>query len=79
MSTQDQLIWESLLEEALRQADKIPSNLAEQKCVDPPIGCGRPVVIAIGVEGGFRNELSLREYRQSALCMTCQDQIFGPD
>lgn len=31
------------------------------------------------VPAGFRDELSLREYRISGLCQQCQDGIFGKE
>lgn len=34
--------------------------------------CREPIL-----EHGFRDELSLREYRISGLCQKCQDQTFG--
>jgi len=30
-------------------------------------------------EKDFRNALSLKEYRISGLCQTCQDEMFGKD
>ncbi|KKM94902.1 hypothetical protein LCGC14_1193740 [marine sediment metagenome] len=39
------------------------------RCVDEPIGCGKPV-------GDFKDILSSREYRLSGLCQTCQDSLF---
>ena len=29
--------------------------------------------------GGFRNELSIREYYISGMCQKCQDTVFGKD
>lgn len=36
--------------------------------------CGKPVTRL-----SFRNELSLKEYRISGMCQTCQDSVFGED
>jgi len=44
--------------------------ILNNKCVDPPIGCGQPIT-------PFRNMLSEREYRISGLCQECQDKIFN--
>lgn len=46
----------------------------ENKCIQPPLGCGKLVVMA-----DFRNDISRREYRISGLCQSCQDEIFGKD
>jgi hypothetical protein len=46
--------------------------IKELKCVPAPIGCGK----AIG-EGEFRDALSIKEYRISGLCQSCQDSVFG--
>jgi hypothetical protein len=46
----------------------------DNKCIQPPLGCGKPVVMA-----DFKNEISRREYRISGLCQKCQDEIFGED
>lgn len=27
----------------------------------------------------FRNEISVKEYKQSGICQKCQDEIFGED
>lgn len=43
-----------------------------KKCVNPPIGCGRPVT-------GFKDEISRQEYEISGLCQDCQDQVFGQE
>lgn len=42
------------------------------RCIDVPFGCGQEV-------GNFRDEISLREYRISGLCQTCQDSIFSKE
>jgi hypothetical protein len=34
--------------------------------------CGEPIA-------GFRDELSLREYKISGMCQACQDSVFGED
>ena len=39
------------------------------RCVDEPIGCGKPAIV-------FKDGLSKREYRMSGLCQTCQDSLF---
>jgi hypothetical protein len=44
--------------------------LEEYRCIEPPIGCGKPII-------GFRDEVSSREYAISALCQACQDEVFG--
>ena len=45
------------------------SAINDNKCVDPPFGCGGPAT-------EFRDQLSAREYRISGLCQICQDKIF---
>ena len=59
---------EQLLEEQYGRTTAITSN----KCIPPPIGCGKMV-------GAFRNPISEKEYRISGLCQDCQDEIFGAD
>ena len=44
--------------------------ITADRCVNPPIGCGRPATT-------FKDELSVREYRISGLCQDCQDSVFG--
>ncbi len=39
------------------------------RCVDKPIGCGKPATV-------FRDDLSKREYCISGLCQQCQDSVF---
>ena len=46
------------------------SSIMEDKCLSPPIGCGKPI-------GKFRDALSQKEYRISGLCQECQDSVFG--
>jgi hypothetical protein len=57
---------EDFLEKNFGRTTAIEGN----KCLDPPIGCGKPIT-------GFRNELSAKEYRISGLCQDCQDTVFG--
>ena len=40
------------------------------KCVDPPVGCGKPV-------GDFKDDRSHDEYCISGLCQICQDAVLG--
>jgi hypothetical protein len=40
------------------------------RCVDEPIGCGKPVE-------DFRDDASADEYRLSGLCQICQNDLFG--
>lgn len=53
--------------------DRLPA-LEQGRCVNPPIGCGRPVDIS-----SFDSAPALEEYHISALCQQCQDAFFGPD
>lgn len=46
--------------------------IEEDRCINPPIGCGKPAK-------EFRNEISSREYTISGLCQDCQDRFFGKD
>jgi hypothetical protein len=58
----------NFLEEGFGRTTAIQGN----KCVPAPIGCGNEVKV-----DDFHDEISLREYRISGLCQTCQDEIFG--
>ncbi len=58
---------ENTLEKLVGRSTAIKGNV----CVRKPIGCGQPIA-------GFRDELSVREYRISGLCQKCQDALFGP-
>ncbi len=40
------------------------------RCVDEPVGCGKPV-------GDFEDDRSEDEYRLSGLCQICQNDLFG--
>jgi hypothetical protein len=42
-------------------------------CVPAPIGCGKPVDLT------GQDDVTVREYRISGLCPTCQDAIFGDE
>lgn len=54
--------------ESMFNVDRV-NSIREQKCVNPPIGCGKPAL-------EFRNQISFDEYCNSGLCQTCQDKIF---
>ena len=45
---------------------------AEKRCIEPPIGCGKPINFA-----DFVDDLSRQEYQISNLCQECQDKVFG--
>lgn len=57
----------------MRPADRLfPDRikaLEEQRCVAPPMGCGKPLTT-------FRDPLSKREYEITRLCQECQDKFF---
>ncbi|KKM85783.1 hypothetical protein LCGC14_1285660 [marine sediment metagenome] len=57
---------ESLLEGFSGRTSAIEAN----RCVDEPIGCGKPVM-------DFKDDPSEDEYRTSGLCQICQDEVFG--
>ena len=57
-----------LLETVYGRTTAIEGN----NCIPPPIGCGLPIT-------GFDNDLSLKEYRISGLCQSCQNEVFGKD
>jgi hypothetical protein len=40
-------------------------------CVNPPIGCGKPIQLP------FTNPITRREYEISGLCPDCQASIFS--
>lgn len=44
-------------------------SIKKNKCVAPPIGCGKPIA-------NFRDEISRKEYTISGLCQKCQDEIW---
>lgn len=46
------------------------SAIHDDKCVNPPIGCGGPAT-------EFRDDVSAREYQISGMCQICQDRVFG--
>ena len=56
---------ERFLEETVGRTTAIKNN----RCIDPPIGCGGPA-------HEFRDMLSEQEYSISGFCQTCQDKIF---
>lgn len=43
--------------------------IQNDRCKQPPIGCGGPAV-------EFTDELSRQEYSISGLCQRCQDEFF---
>ena len=57
---------EKLLEGFSGRTSAIEAN----RCVDEPIGCGKPV-------GDFKDDESADEYRRRGLCQICQDDVFG--
>jgi len=64
------------LEEGIKQisgVDRIAAIRAN-RCVDAPIGCGKPVTLT-----SFRDNLSRKEYAISGLCQECQDTIWGKE
>jgi hypothetical protein len=46
------------------------SAIHDDKCIDPPFGCGGPAT-------EFRDDVSAREYQISGMCQICQDRAFG--
>lgn len=44
--------------------------IAKNECLPAPFGCG-------GTAGIFRDDLSLREYKITAQCQSCQDRIYA--
>lgn len=71
--------WRNIMEPTKKSAEitKLLDEMSDRtisitndKCVRPPIGCGKPI-------GEFRDEISKREYTISGLCQACQDEIFG--
>lgn len=55
---------EGFLEKAFGRTTAIQAD----KCVPPPIGCGKPVT-------EFKDVVSQREYAISGLCQNCQDSV----
>ncbi len=47
------------------------ATIQADRCAPPPVGCGGPVD-----PDGFRDEASKTEYRISALCQQCQNEVF---
>jgi len=60
------------IEDYLNSFTNRTEAITNDRCVEPPIGCGEPVLV-----NEFRNEISLKEYRMSGLCQKCQDAFFG--
>lgn len=60
------------VERVLERLTGRTTAITADRCVAPPIGCGRPAT-------EFRDALSAREYRISGFCQACQDAIFGAD
>lgn len=58
------------LENFLEQFGGRTTAIREGVCIPFPIGCGNPIM-------GFRDQLSLKEYRISGMCQNCQDEFFG--
>jgi hypothetical protein len=58
----------------MRPADLLlpdrPVALKERRCIQPPIGCGKPIQ-------KFDDQLSEKEYGISGLCEECQNEVFG--
>lgn len=44
-------------------------SLKQNKCLNPPMGCGKPIT-------GFRDTISAKEYSISGFCQECQDKLF---
>ena len=62
----------SEIENFLNNITNRTEAIEENFCVNPPIGCGKKIVI-----NEFRDEISLKEYRISGMCQKCQDNFFG--
>lgn len=43
--------------------------IENDRCINPPIGCGKPAL-------AFKNATARAEYAISGLCQNCQDKIF---
>jgi hypothetical protein len=52
------------------------SAINELKCIPAPVGCGRQLLPS---EVECWDQLTIKEYRISGLCKTCQDSIFESD
>lgn len=60
----------SKIEELLEIIAGRSTAIRADKCLAPPIGCGKEAT-------GFRDRLSVKEYIISGLCQECQDEVFG--
>jgi hypothetical protein len=61
------------IEQFLEKIAGRTTALASGYCIPPPFGCGRKIYLVEEVW----DELSIKEYGISGLCIDCQRKVFG--
>lgn len=60
-----------------RCSEDLADALREDRCIQPPTGCGQPLIAEDGTARAFWNEAESAEYgtawRATGLCPDCQD------
>lgn len=57
-----------LVDRLFPQAKRVES-IDIRKCIEPPFGCGKPII-------KFKDNQSEKEYQISGMCQECQDSFF---
>ncbi|MEH0574374.1 hypothetical protein QBA54_07720 [Streptomyces sp. B21-108] len=60
-----------------RRSEDLADAVREDRCIQPPTGCGQPLIAEDGTARTYWNEVEAAEYetewRKTGLCPDCQD------
>ncbi|MCX5522264.1 hypothetical protein OG342_05195 [Streptomyces bobili] len=60
-----------------KYSDDLATAVREDRCLQPPIGCGQPLIAEDGTARTFWNEIEAdgyeAEWRETGFCPDCQD------
>jgi hypothetical protein len=67
---------------AILGGDSVDDARREDRCIQAPIGCGRPLSETIEAKDRlgytwFRDPTSNSDYKITGLCQACQDRVYG--
>lgn len=75
MATKRYVVSKEKIQGIFSGGDSVAAAVAESRCINPPIGCGKPIQVDRVTKEYWPNEAYQREWRITGLCAPCQDRV----
>lgn len=75
MAAKSYVVSKSKVQAIFSGGDSVAAAVAESRCINPPMGCGKPIQVDRQTKEYWPSDAYRREWQITGLCAPCQDRV----